>query len=67
MVGPPLDSRSRALLREIIRIHVDTGMPVSSRTLSKSSRFGLSPASIRNIMLQRVGGGAAPPATPPTT
>jgi len=45
-----LDTRSRAILREIIRVHVDTGKPVSSRTLFKSSRFGLSPASIRNIM-----------------
>lgn len=45
-----LDTRSRAILREIIRVHVDTGRPVSSRTLFKSNRFGLSPASIRNIM-----------------
>jgi heat-inducible transcriptional repressor len=45
-----LDTRSRAILREIIRVHVDTGKPVSSRTLFKSNRFGLSPASIRNIM-----------------
>ena len=46
----PLDTRSRAILKEIIRVHVDTGLPVSSRTLFKSNRFGLSPASIRNIM-----------------
>lgn len=52
-----LDSRSRAILREIIRVHVDTGMPVSSRTLFKSSRFGLSPASIRNIMADLTDGG----------
>lgn len=45
-----LDIRSRAILREIIRVHVDTGKPVSSRTLFKSNRFELSPASIRNIM-----------------
>ncbi len=45
-----LDTRSRAILKEIIRVHVDTGDPVSSRTLFKSNRFGLSPASIRNIM-----------------
>ena len=45
-----LDARSRAILKEIIRVHVDTGRPVSSRTLFKSNRFGLSPASIRNIM-----------------
>jgi heat-inducible transcriptional repressor len=45
-----LDLRSRAILKEIIRVHVDTGRPVSSRTLFKASRFHLSPASIRNIM-----------------
>jgi heat-inducible transcriptional repressor len=52
-----LDSRSRAILREIIRVHVDTGMPVSSRVLFKSSRFGLSPASLRNIMADLTDGG----------
>ena len=46
----PLDPRSRGILKEIIRVHVDTGRPVSSRTLFKCHRFGLSPASIRNIM-----------------
>jgi len=45
-----LDSRSRAILKEIIRVHVDTGKPVSSRALFRSNRFHLSPASIRNIM-----------------
>jgi heat-inducible transcriptional repressor len=45
-----LDTRSRAVLRQVIRVHVDTGKPVSSRTLFKSNRFELSPASIRNIM-----------------
>jgi heat-inducible transcriptional repressor len=45
-----LDNRSRTILKEIIRVHVDTGRPVSSRTLFKSHRFDLSPASIRNIM-----------------
>jgi heat-inducible transcriptional repressor len=45
-----LDARNRAILKEIIRVHVDTGRPVSSRTLFKSNRFALSPASIRNIM-----------------
>src|SRR5438093_7871462 len=46
----PLELRSRTILKEIIRVHVDTGRPVSSRTLFKSNRFHLSPASIRNIM-----------------
>jgi heat-inducible transcriptional repressor len=52
-----LDTRSRAILKEIIRVHVDTGRPVSSRTLFKSHRFGLSPASIRNIMADLTDGG----------
>jgi len=52
-----LDIRSRAILKEIIRVHVDTGQPVSSRTLFKSHRFDLSPASIRNIMADLTDGG----------
>ncbi|HEX9287412.1 MAG TPA: heat-inducible transcriptional repressor HrcA [Thermoanaerobaculia bacterium] len=52
-----LDTRSQAILKEIIRVHVDTGKPVSSRTLFKSSRFHLSPASIRNIMADLTDGG----------
>lgn len=52
-----LDTRSRAILKEIIRVHVDTGKPVSSRTLFKSQRFELSPASIRNIMADLTDGG----------
>ena len=54
---PGLDVRSRAILKEIIRVHVDTGRPVSSRTLFKCDRFALSPASIRNIMADLTDGG----------
>ena len=52
-----LDTRSRTILKEIIRVHVDTGEPVSSRALFKSNRFELSPASIRNIMADLTDGG----------
>jgi heat-inducible transcriptional repressor len=52
-----LDTRSQTILKEIIRVHVDTGKPVSSRTLFKSNRFELSPASIRNIMADLTDGG----------
>src|ERR1700681_1489196 len=52
-----LDIRSRTILKEIIRVHVDTGLPVSSRALFKSNRFDLSPASIRNIMADLTDGG----------
>lgn len=53
----PLDVRSRSILKEIIRVYVDTGRPVSSRTLFKSNRFPISPASIRNIMADLTDGG----------
>ena len=45
-----LDSRAREVLREIIIEHVATGEAISSRSLSKSGRFQLSPASLRNVM-----------------
>ncbi|MEM6456270.1 MAG: heat-inducible transcriptional repressor HrcA [Acidobacteriota bacterium] len=45
-----LSERERAILKDIIQTHVDTGRPVSSRTLSKHAQHGLSAASIRNIM-----------------
>lgn len=45
-----LDSRCREVLREVVVQYVSTGEPVSSRTLAKSGKFGLSPASLRNAM-----------------
>lgn len=45
-----LDFRAREVLREIVIQHVSTGEAISSRTLSKSGRFQLSPASLRNVM-----------------
>lgn len=45
-----LDARTREIFREIVESYLDTGDPVGSRTLARASRFGLSPASIRNIM-----------------
>src|SRR5512142_2584172 len=48
--GDELDSRAREVLREIILQHVSTGAAISSRTLAKSGRFQLSPASLRNVM-----------------
>ncbi len=48
--GDELDSRARDVLREIVVQHVSTGEAVSSRSLSKSGRFNLSPASLRNVM-----------------
>lgn len=45
-----LDSRSAAVLRELVELYVQTGEPVGSRTLSRRLPLGLSPASIRNVM-----------------
>src|SRR6266849_2442068 len=45
-----LDSRAREVLREIIMQHVATGEAISSRSLARSGRFGLSTASLRNVM-----------------
>jgi heat-inducible transcriptional repressor len=45
-----LDSRSAAVLREIVEQYVETGEPVGSRTLSRRLPLALSPATIRNVM-----------------
>jgi heat-inducible transcriptional repressor len=45
-----LDPRAREVLREIILQHIESGEPIGSRTLSKSEKFQLSPASLRNVM-----------------
>jgi heat-inducible transcriptional repressor len=47
-----LEGRSRGTLMAVIRIHIQTGEPVGSRTISLQDREGLSPASIRNIMME---------------
>ncbi|MGQ9898211.1 MAG: heat-inducible transcriptional repressor HrcA [Acidobacteriota bacterium] len=45
-----LDERSHELLLTLVRLHIATGEPIGSRTLSKQAGQTLSPASIRNIM-----------------
>jgi heat-inducible transcriptional repressor len=45
-----LNSRSAAVLREIVEQYVETGEPVGSRTLSRRLPMSLSPATIRNVM-----------------
>lgn len=44
------DSRKKKILKAIIRMYLDTGEPVGSRTISKDSDLGVSPATIRNEM-----------------
>lgn len=45
-----LDERKRDILITIIKLYLDTGEPVGSRTISKLPDMGLSPATIRNEM-----------------
>ena len=45
-----LDERTRNILMAVIRSFIHTGEPVGSRTISRRFDFGLSPATIRNIM-----------------
>jgi len=45
-----LNDRQKTVLREVCDSFIMTGIPVGSRTLSKSSRLACSPATIRNEM-----------------
>src|SRR5262245_17177835 len=45
------EGRFRVALMAVIRTHIQTGEPVGSRTVSRLWSETLSPASIRNIML----------------
>ena len=46
-----LDRRSREIFRNIVETYLATGEPVGSRTISRALPSGLSPASIRNVMM----------------
>jgi heat-inducible transcriptional repressor len=48
--GPPIGDREREILTAIVETFIATGDPVGSRTLARSNREGLSPATIRNVM-----------------
>ena len=45
-----LDERARTLLKTLVERYIADGVPVGSRTLSKTSGLDLSPATIRNVM-----------------
>src|SRR5277367_5704094 len=47
---PNIGKREREVLTAIVETFFSTGEPVGSRTLARSNREGLSPASIRNVM-----------------
>ncbi|MGF1502991.1 MAG: heat-inducible transcriptional repressor HrcA [Paracoccaceae bacterium] len=45
-----LNDRSRVIFSRLVETYLETGVPVGSRTLSKSLDLGLSAASVRNVM-----------------
>src|SRR5690348_13975653 len=57
-----LSDRARDIFRLVVEAYVESGQPVGSRTISKTSSLNLSPASIRNVMqdLEETGLLAAP-------
>src|SRR2546427_10704259 len=57
MASPVLDERSRDVLKSLIQLHIATGAPVGSESLSPPLDRPLSPATIRSIMadLDRLG------------
>lgn len=50
MPATALDDRRRDVLRTLIQLHVETGEPVGSESLSRAFGRTLSPASLRSIM-----------------
>jgi heat-inducible transcriptional repressor len=46
-----LDQRSRDIFRKLVDTYLETGEPVGSRTISKVLPQTLSPASVRNVMM----------------
>ena len=50
MVHQKLDKRSQEVLRAVAEAYLATGRPVGSRTLEKTQSWGISAATIRNVM-----------------
>ena len=46
-----LDQRSRNIFRRLVETYIETGEPVGSRTISRILPANLSPASVRNVMM----------------
>jgi heat-inducible transcriptional repressor len=46
-----LDQRSRSIFRRLVETYLETGDPVGSRTISRILPANLSPASVRNVMM----------------
>lgn len=52
-----IGTREKEILTAIVETFIATGEPVGSRTLARTNREGLSPATIRNLMSDLVEGG----------
>lgn len=50
MAGPRLSERSRRILAALVGEYVETGEPVASATIVKHGGFGLSSATVRNVL-----------------
>ena len=46
-----LDQRARDIFRNLVETYLTSGEPVGSRTISRSLSSGISPASVRNVMM----------------
>ena len=57
LAGTAIGGREREILTAIVETFIATGEPVGSRTLARSNREGLSPATIRNVMADLVEAG----------
>lgn len=57
-----LPDRARHILRVLVEQYIQEGQPISSRSLSRASGLGLSPATVRNVMydLEEMGYLASP-------
>lgn len=51
-VPDPLSEREREILNRVVECYLASGEPVASAEVARSSRTGLSPASIRNVMAE---------------
>jgi heat-inducible transcriptional repressor len=50
MIMTQLNDRFKYVLNSVVVYHIRLGVPIGSRTITKLSEIGLSPATIRNVM-----------------
>lgn len=50
VMSESLTERQKEVLKNIVKLFIETATPVGSRGLAKKSQLGISPATIRNIM-----------------